>query len=1257
MRVEMAYNDMAARLPSERSAKRGQRVAVKERECLYDGSVGTRPLKRRQSSQERKEKKKAKRRVDKEREKKREMRRLFDMRMESHALVHATLDRMKVLHPPSRKDKKGKKRMEHDMDYDDIDVMTSMIDTMKISNRRPPKVDKYGGYGDPDWTDSSADSGSDSSVLSSSDESSEDETEPNGRNGGNGGGGGSGGDGGSKPDVKDELADDYILPTTAYTPPKPKSKKSKTVKKSTGGKKAAADAIANATPATEAITTTKSPTATKGTGTKKSAVAKKGTGGKKAVGTGKAGPAKRARFANTTSFKPEKGIHGPSRAPGDPIPEFNQDDDGDYGDDGSNVFVKWKDLEELEDVPPVNMKSSKSPWAEFHQPTEEEKEKEEYKDILRDFGHIPDDMLEPVKESLKENVPVLVSVNNATIAPKPGERAILEDVNMNIQAKSITSVGGMPATGKTTLIRTLMGRTYVESGQVTIADGVKIAYAGQNSWFKTAPYRENVIGQPDFDSDRMYTWYIQVMGACMLLDKAGYENEDDMAPVEKEEDKPDNKERQRVALARAIFSEPDLLLLDDPFSDQDEAAAEILFKQLLAPGGLLPGKMAIFITSSDSRTFTRVADNVYMIKKTVESQIGPRLVTRMKGSRARHQSVKFWERAEWIPDETRTLESPVAPILESTAGNMMRNHVLLNEAHPRGPLVTWTQVWKHGDPHRPFLCAALVLLAGCCDCFGPALIALLGNHPAVLRRVLVLGVLSKLMGIALYCVAAWMFFMTVVPRALRDVSTNLIIACTQSAKVLWDGPERTHLGGLLLITLRIVKTKLPIASFNTCVLASQLLCTTVIGATASLFLVPVLCLCLAGAARFAQAVSLLQSEFDPIRERVGSQPTRLHFAETLQSLEQMQHMMWYRAHDKWSSRFLKLSQKLFLLEESFHSWKETVSRIWIMLTWFLVVAVGLFMNSSPHAFGITLLMLLQATWTFPLLVSSCTDYYHAMMSMGQLLHRIENVPRRDLDTEEEPPAWWPNSRRVDFDNVTVYTEGTDGKCTAMIRNLTFSMVYRHHHAFYDEPDNRGAALHRALCKIVPYEGIIKFGGLDIKKIPLRRLLQYVQAIPGSPAFVPGTIRQNLVPSELLKPPRDPQRLQAIIDQILIHMGLQNIMRDTSFLMRDVPLTADQQLRFMAAKALMLFYLRQQAIVFEDNLSSNCGKWSRRVVLRAFNEIYRMQGRLILSDEPYPVHQIPLVGFISEFSGEVALCKQHRNPEPFYLKGGPVYESD
>ena len=172
---------------------------------------------------------------------------------------------------------------------------------------------------------------------------------------------------------------------------------------------------------------------------------------------------------------------------------------------------------------------------------------------------------------------------------------ILNEVNLSIRAGEIVSFIGPTGCGKTTLLRIIDGIIKPDSGQVLVND--KPVVGTKNSpcamvfqSFNLLPWRtakKNVeFGLeakkvPPEDRSKKAEYYLALVGL------SGYEK---YHPHEMS-----GGMQQRVGLARAIAIDPEVVLLDEPFSSIDLLLRETLQEEVLKIL-LKTKKTAIFVT-------------------------------------------------------------------------------------------------------------------------------------------------------------------------------------------------------------------------------------------------------------------------------------------------------------------------------------------------------------------------------------------------------------------------------------------------------------------------------------------------------------------------------------------------------------------------------------------------------------------------------------------------------------------------------------
>ncbi len=201
-----------------------------------------------------------------------------------------------------------------------------------------------------------------------------------------------------------------------------------------------------------------------------------------------------------------------------------------------------------------------------------------------------------------ETVQGISSIAFTNISFKYNSYQVLSNISFELNKGDFAAITGSSGKGKTTVLNVLLGFLKPDNGVITINGQVlniddlknyrrKISYVKQQTFFTGDSVLQNItLADPEPDQDKLKKVIsfcgIDEMLSCYPegIDKAIRENGKNIS----------GGQRQRIMLARALYHDFDVLIIDEPFSELDDAAeTAILFKlkQLARQG-----KIIIFIT-------------------------------------------------------------------------------------------------------------------------------------------------------------------------------------------------------------------------------------------------------------------------------------------------------------------------------------------------------------------------------------------------------------------------------------------------------------------------------------------------------------------------------------------------------------------------------------------------------------------------------------------------------------------------------------
>jgi ATP-binding cassette subfamily B protein len=165
---------------------------------------------------------------------------------------------------------------------------------------------------------------------------------------------------------------------------------------------------------------------------------------------------------------------------------------------------------------------------------------------------------------------------------------VLENLSLSIEAGDFVAVVGQSGTGKTTLLRLLVGFQTPWSGELWLWGREqsnlsltelrrRVTLVEQEPFLFSGPLLDNLIyGHPDASVEQIET-AVRKVGLTEVLERLP---EGILTPMAEAGRQLSGGERQRLALARALLREPEILVLDEATSALDGRSEASLFEHL-----------------------------------------------------------------------------------------------------------------------------------------------------------------------------------------------------------------------------------------------------------------------------------------------------------------------------------------------------------------------------------------------------------------------------------------------------------------------------------------------------------------------------------------------------------------------------------------------------------------------------------------------------------------------------------------------------
>ncbi len=217
----------------------------------------------------------------------------------------------------------------------------------------------------------------------------------------------------------------------------------------------------------------------------------------------------------------------------------------------------------------------------------------------------------------------MISVENVTV--DYDEVRALDDVSVVVRPGAVTALIGMNGAGKSTLFKTILGSVRPRSGTVRIGS-LAPADARREGHVGYVP-QESAIDRdfPVSVRDVVLMGRYGRMGALRsprARDRAAVDAALDLVQLTELADRQIGRlsggQRQRAFVARAIAQDPEVLLLDEPFSGVDKRSEELIVELLRD----LARTRVVLVSTHDLQAVPRLAETAILLRHTVLFQ-GP----------------------------------------------------------------------------------------------------------------------------------------------------------------------------------------------------------------------------------------------------------------------------------------------------------------------------------------------------------------------------------------------------------------------------------------------------------------------------------------------------------------------------------------------------------------------------------------------------------------------------------------------------------
>ncbi|KAL5119057.1 hypothetical protein ACEQ8H_002981 [Pleosporales sp. CAS-2024a] len=706
--------------------------------------------------------------------------------------------------------------------------------------------------------------------------------------------------------------------------------------------------------------------------------------------------------------------------------------------------------------------------------------------------------------SLHERRDCIVA-ENASCGWDRNKTPTLMNLNFRIKEGSVTMIVGPVSSGKSTLLKAILGETPAARG-LHRSFFTEVAYCGQSAWLVNDTLRNNIVHGSDFDP----TWYNTVIQACDLETDISAMPLGDETIVGSKGLSLSGGQQQRVALARAIYFRRSIVLIDDVMCGLDATTEDHVFESVLGDNGLLRGSdtTVIYVTNSVHRfsqadhiislgsdgtiveqgTFDELCQQGgYVSNLTRRGQRNVQKNGQRNEIKGFKQSLLHSRMQEKIDEEKGAGDFTIYGYYIGTFG-WFRWLVFCFFCAVYGFGTAFPNVWvkwwttynqEHPNDHIAWYLGMYLFLA-------------------------ILGLSSLVM-------ACWILIMTMAPQAGRQLHQRLLDTVLNAPMSFFGSTDTGITANRFSQDLELIDMELPVAliktAMNLFLLLAQL-CVILASAKWVGIAMPAIIVVV----YFLQVYYLRSSR----RLRIIDIETKAflgtQFLETLSGLITVRAFQWEFQHLSRFLQVLKQAQRPFYLLYCVQRWLNMILDLVIggMAVLLVVIAIKTKGTVDPGMTGLALTNLVGFSQMLKQMITAWTLLETSMGALARVRTFTGAVETENLPGEDRPaPEKWPQFGGIEFRNVIASHKKAN---KATLQDVSFAVPPGTKVALVGRSGSGKSSLISAILRLMDVSsGQIVIDGLDIATLPRQLVRSRLIALPQDPYVLAGTVRENVDP--------------------------------------------------------------------------------------------------------------------------------------------------
>eukprot|EP01064_Diplonema_japonicum_P019531 TRINITY_DN2826_c0_g1_i1.p1 TRINITY_DN2826_c0_g1~~TRINITY_DN2826_c0_g1_i1.p1 ORF type:complete len:1281 (+),score=331.20 TRINITY_DN2826_c0_g1_i1:155-3844(+) len=182
-----------------------------------------------------------------------------------------------------------------------------------------------------------------------------------------------------------------------------------------------------------------------------------------------------------------------------------------------------------------------------------------------------------------------------------GDKPVVSDLSLSVAKGEMVTINGTVGCGKSTVLSAILSEATITEGTIKVRGPV--AYCPQSPWIIAGTVRDNIVFGSEYDEVR----YRRILRAAAIDTDIKQLQNGDMTEIGERGVNLSGGQKARVSLARALYSDAQLVLLDDPLAAVDPCVCDALLESLRSILALK--ECGILLVSHQPKALT-FADNI-----------------------------------------------------------------------------------------------------------------------------------------------------------------------------------------------------------------------------------------------------------------------------------------------------------------------------------------------------------------------------------------------------------------------------------------------------------------------------------------------------------------------------------------------------------------------------------------------------------------------------------------------------------------------